>query len=171
MTNSCLQGTAIIRWTERVTDMSAGQGIPLMLFAESGRTLMLSPAQHYFVALHSTMREGRVEAGVKASVRSIPAGFTYDTVIHAGAGPNATLVGWGDHLLGRTGKSRVDPYDDFVLSHLGRFIILDTRSPAAFPDFRTSGLGQAQSALWVPKNRRDVANPSRLAGRPRCTWS
>ena len=34
---------------------------------------------------------------------------------------NDTLIGFGDHLLGKTGKARVDPYDDFVLSHLGHW--------------------------------------------------
>merc|ERR1719397_1535530 len=83
---------------------------------------MMSPNTNFFVALHSSKTLGLFEAGVKASVRSIPNNFSHDTVIFsARGGINATLVAWGDMLLKRGEKQRVDPYSDFVLSHLGHW--------------------------------------------------
>ena len=142
-----------------MTDTSASQGIPLMLFSAAGRALMMSPAEHFFVALHSTMRDARIEAGVKASVRFIPAGFTYDTVIYVGPSVNVTLVGWGDHLLGRTGKHRVDPYADFVLSHLGHWTDAGAyhyQNPAPYPDYE-------QALLAVKEDAEDRKIPYRYA--------
>jgi hypothetical protein len=48
-------------------------------------------------------------------------GFLHETVLYAGVGVSRTLRGWGDRLLLRGGKQRVEPYSqgDFVLSHLG----------------------------------------------------
>jgi hypothetical protein len=59
------------------------------------------------------------DAGIKATVESIPAGFLHETIVHVGRGIDRSLLGWGDRLLLRGEKKRIDPYSDFVLSHLG----------------------------------------------------
>jgi hypothetical protein len=123
---SCqLAGTSVGRWTNSTTEFSASSGIPVVLFDKTGGSAALSPAEHYLVAVHSTRRSGVVEMGIKASVGQIPAGFTHDTLLYASstAGVDATLVGWGDVLLRKAGKGRVDPYQrgDFALSHLGHW--------------------------------------------------
>ena len=45
----------------------------------------------------------------------------HETVLVAGNGLNNTLISFGDLLLAKSNKSRVDPYKDFVLSHLGHW--------------------------------------------------
>ena len=55
------------------------------------------------------------------SVLAIPKGFSHDTLLVAGHGQNDTLVAFGDVLLAKSGKKRIDPYKDFILSHLGHW--------------------------------------------------
>jgi hypothetical protein len=64
---------------------------------------------------------GLLQAGIKASVLSIPKGYVHETVLVAGHGLNDTLISFGDLLLSKSSKPRVDPYKDFVLSHLGHW--------------------------------------------------
>ena len=146
-------GTALGRWTEATTEASEAQGMPLLLFSAAdgsggggegdgdsgsgstgtgtsclGRGLMVGPASHFFIALHSTMTQGALDMGLKASVRAVPNGTVHDTLVFAGGGGggvvnciNRTIVNWGDVLLRISGKARVDAYADFALSHLGHW--------------------------------------------------
>ena len=98
---------------------------PFVLYSKSGRAAVMSPAENFFVGIHSTvgsLTPGRLlQAGIKATVTSLPVNFSHSTILFAGHGMNDTLVGFGDVLLAKSGKSRVDPYDDFILSHLGHW--------------------------------------------------
>jgi hypothetical protein len=99
----------------------ATTGNPLLLYNRNNtRGLILSPLSNFHVGIHSTAgREHVLEAGIKATVKQIPANFTHTTVLHAGPGIMPTLRGWGDALLLQGGKKRPDPYDDWTLAHLG----------------------------------------------------
>ena len=104
---------------------------PLMLYAPGGRSVVVSPKSNFFVGVHSsTTTPGLLQAGLKASLRSIPANFTHETIISSGHGAEQTLVSFGDQLLAVRGKARVDPYKDYMLSHLGHWN--DAGSACAF---------------------------------------
>jgi hypothetical protein len=144
-------GTSISRWTNVTTDASATQGIPLLLYAQSGKSLIISPADHFFIALHSTMSSGLIAAGIKASVVPIPAGTTYDTIMYTSDSnsTNDTLVGWGDILLRKSGKARVDPYSDFILSHLGYWTdagAFHYQDPSPYLNYETAMLAVKKDA-------------------------
>ena len=57
--------------------------------------------------------------GIKQSVKVLPKGFHHETMLVAGSGISNATRALGDALLTRGSKQRADPYDDFVLSHLG----------------------------------------------------
>ena len=83
---------------------------------------MLSPLSNYHVGIHSTAGAPHaLEAGIKASVRHVPANFTHTTVAFASTSVTRALRGWGDVLLMQGGKARPDSsgYGDWALSHLG----------------------------------------------------
>ena len=116
-----------------------GQGtMPLLMYNDTGRSIVMAPLDHFFNAVHETASSADViAAGIAGSIPSLPPGFEYTTVLVGGRGINRTMVSLGDLLLthgGRTAganrsgsppppppKQRPDPYggDSFVLSHLG----------------------------------------------------
>lgn len=170
-------GTHIGRWSINSTvEAGADEGSPLLLYSQAGRTLMMSPLDNYFVAIHSSeTTPGLMQAGVKASVRAIPPGFSHDTLVHAGRGVNDTLVSWGDRLLAQSGKTRVDPYKDFMLGHLGHWNDAGAfyyHNPAPFPNYQEALLAvkadaQARSIpfrysqwddWWAYQNHSDFGN-------------
>ena len=117
-------GTHIARWTGGSPVAGAAGLTPFVLYSKSGRAVVMSPAENFFVGIHSTVdlhTTGLLQAGIKATVTSLPVNFSHSTILFAGHGMNDTLVGFGDILLAKSGKSRVDPYDDFILSHLGHW--------------------------------------------------
>eukprot|EP01043_Picozoa_sp_COSAG02_P034822 COSAG02_NODE_2457_length_8810_cov_4.343933_7_plen_1170_part_00 len=115
-------GTHVGRWTGgKPVGNSAGMA-PFLLYDQQARAAVISPLDNFFVGIHSTKAsEDHVQAGIKASVRQIPAGFVHETLLVAGRGINDTLISFGDVMLERGGKARVDPYQDFILSHLGHW--------------------------------------------------
>jgi hypothetical protein len=117
-------GTHIARWTGGSPVAGAAGLTPFVLYSKSGRAVVISPMENFFVGIHSTVDShttGLLQAGVKATVTSLPVNFSHSTIFFAGHGMNDTLVGFGDVLLAKSGKSRVDPYEDFILSHLGHW--------------------------------------------------
>ena len=107
------------RWTDAST-VPGGQrlGVPLLLYNSTGRSLVFSPAMNWLVAVHEE-QDARVGVGIKASVKHLPPGFKHGTALVGGGTINQTMYNLGDTLLGQTQKTRVNPDDDFVLSHLG----------------------------------------------------
>lgn len=92
----------------------------MVLYTETLRSVVLSPLANFWVGILSSNHAGaKVSAGIKQTVESIPKGFEHASVLVAGHGINDTLVAWGDVLLAIGGKPRTNPYNDFVLAHLG----------------------------------------------------
>ena len=117
-------GTHIGRWTGQHPTADHEGLTPFLLYDDQARAVVVSPSTNFFVGIHSNKQDpALLAAGIKASVTSIPPKFEHDTLIVAGHGLNDTLVAFGDILLAKSGKPRVDPYkDDFVLSHLGHWV-------------------------------------------------
>jgi hypothetical protein len=93
-------------------------GIPTVLYSQRGRAALLSPAGNWLTAVHEVGNQS-VGMGVTAAVSTLPAGFVHETILLSGATVNRTMRSLGDTLLHKSGKARPDPYDDFVLAHLG----------------------------------------------------
>ena len=111
------------RWTN-ATSVPGGDhfGIPTVLFSAVGRAVTLGPSGNWLVAvLDSGAAPSCAGAGVAASVRSLPRGFKYETLLVGGTGITASVRAYGDTLLRKSGKARVArPHArDFVLGHLG----------------------------------------------------
>ena len=146
----CEVGTHIGRWTGQRPLAGATQATPLLLFDRQRRALMISPTTNFWVGIHSSTTAngpGAVQAGIKATVSAIPANFTHDTILFAGRSIDGTLTGFGNYLLSKTGKARVDPYDDFVLSHLGHW-----NDAGGFYYHNPSPYGNYQDALLAVKS-------------------
>lgn len=99
-------------------------GAPLVLFeaakVDGGLPPMtvFSPLNHP-KAQHMFAGGGLVGAGIKSTVRVIPAGWTMSFILSAGRGINDGMLAWGDRLLRYTGKPRTNIYADTVLSTIG----------------------------------------------------
>lgn len=97
-------------------------GVPIVWHDTEGRSLVMSPMQHFFVsgqALVSNVTTPQLQCGVRNTVKTLPSEFTHATILVGGQGIQQTLTTWGNHLLYMGNKTRTDPYQDFVLSHLG----------------------------------------------------
>lgn len=111
--------TVQTRWSDNPNPPGGEtDGIPLSLYTESMDAMLLGPTDNFFVALHE-QRDSAIGAGIKDSVGVIPPNFVHETILVGGQGFNDTLIAFGDALLAKSGKPRVDPYADTVLSNLG----------------------------------------------------
>jgi hypothetical protein len=108
-------------------------GVPTLLYSASGRGAVLSPANNWLTVTNEP-GDHKTGVGIKASVRTLPKGFVHDTLLMAAPTINQTMQSLGDALLQKSGKKRVDSYDDFVLSHLGYWTdVSRTEVHAPFP--------------------------------------
>eukprot|EP00041_Stephanoeca_diplocostata_P000680 m.16150 g.16150 ORF g.16150 m.16150 type:complete len:887 (-) comp10906_c0_seq3:429-3089(-) len=106
--------------SEHFDGKTTGEPLVLHTLSPTGaRALVISPLGNYFVGGQMADGMGNLLCGIRNSVATLPKGFTHETIVYAGHGINNTMSGWGDVLLSVSGKPRTDPYDDFVLSHLG----------------------------------------------------
>lgn len=80
---------------------------PWVLFDGELNTVVLSPADHYFVADMKVNSEG-ASSGIVPAVQNLPAGFSHTTILVAGRGVNQALTTWG-HTLREMGGSKAPP--------------------------------------------------------------
>ena len=148
-----LAGSNVSRWT-RFWGGNDG-GIPLLLFDEKLRAVMIGPYSNFMTSIHAKADDGLVfAAGVKGSIEEIPAGHTHQTLMYFGHSINQTVVDWGDCLLSRGEKQRVQYSDDFILSHLGYWT-----DHGAFYYHQHPGFENAEEALKAVKadaEKRDI---------------
>ncbi len=94
---------------------------PLLLFNEDASATVVVSAFNNFMA-HSQFYDPNAHTlsyGLLGSITSVPAGYTLETVLYAGDGINAGMLGWGDTLLTRYNKQRNAYKRDFTLRNLG----------------------------------------------------
>ena len=96
-------------------------GAPLAFYDGTNASLPMvvfspldSPLAHH-MASDSTF----VGAGVKATVLTIPAGWTQSFLLSAGTGVRQGMMAWGDRMLRFTGKPRADMYKDDTHGKIG----------------------------------------------------
>ena len=145
------------RWTNATTPPGGGfdgkfgcqMGIPTVLYSQTGRAALLSPAGNWLTAVHEAGNH-TVGIGITAAVSTLPADFSHETILQAGPTVNKTMHSLGNALLHKSGKPRPDPYDDFVLAHLGYWT-----DNGAFYDSGNnhSGFSNHQEAILALKQR------------------
>ena len=93
----------------------------------------------------------QLRTGVMGAIRSIPAGYKYESIIYGGQqGLNAAYEGWGASLLGYHGKRRTRYTANLATSHLGF-------STTAFYFYHTEGaVRESRKALVPGKNYADT---------------
>ena len=92
---------------------------PLVEFDSAAHTFILSPASNFMVASTSYGFDQGVITGVNSEIRSLPAGFTHQTILVVDKGINQAFDTWGHALTDLAGKARPDNNADITLSHVG----------------------------------------------------
>ena len=107
-------------WNSQASMPSGTSGAgPLVLFTESANASLILSAFNNFMA-HSTLYESQtLSFGLLGSITTVPVGYTLETILFAGTGVNAAMLGWGDVLLAHYGKERHAYKRDFTLRNLG----------------------------------------------------
>ncbi|KJE90013.1 hypothetical protein CAOG_001397 [Capsaspora owczarzaki ATCC 30864] len=108
-------------WPDSSYPGGGGSGVPLVLYNEQLRTVLLSPASNFLVATqtYAPSLDGQFAAGILGTVESIPVGFSQDFVLFGGFGVRSTFAVWGEYLLARYKKARATFDSDLSISHLG----------------------------------------------------
>lgn len=101
-------------------------GAPLVIYnATNGSAISKLPSMTVFSPLttpkaqHMFAGDGLFGAGVKGTVRQIPAGWQQLFILSAGSGILDGMMSWGDRMLTFTGKPRADMYRDDVVGSIG----------------------------------------------------
>ena len=92
-----------------------------MLFTANASAAVVVSAFNNFMAQSQFFdaSAGTLSYGIMGSVTSVPAGYVAETIVSGGGGINAAMLGWGDALLGRSGKDRHAYKRDYTLRYLG----------------------------------------------------
>jgi hypothetical protein len=94
-------------------------GSPWALFDDSGGTFIVSPASHFMIQRIGGDGKERISSQLRPELRSIPKGFTQQTMVAYGKGINEAWVAWGHAMTDLEGKARPTEYADLPLSTLG----------------------------------------------------
>ena len=95
---------------------------PLVLYDDEGRTLVISPFDHFLISplrIIQTPSGTGVARGLHGSVDTLPRGTTTRTALVFGQGVVETMTSWGDWLLKAGGKGRALPLDNPLLGSIG----------------------------------------------------
>ena len=95
---------------------------PLVLYDDSGHTLVVSPLNHFLISplnLVQTPSGMGIARGLHGSVDTIPRGTTTLTALVFGTGVVETMERWGDWLLSAGGKSREADVNSPLLGSVG----------------------------------------------------
>jgi hypothetical protein len=98
-----------------------GQGVdsPWAYFDANGNSFIISPAAHFPLAYTTQDQDGAIVAGINPAIPSLPAGFTYETILVTGSGINNTWDLWGRAMTDLQGKVRPGENSDTSLTALG----------------------------------------------------
>ena len=80
---------------------------------------LISPAQNFPVARMTLGSDGALASGIDAGIASLPAGYTHQTLLVAGGGPNQLFDVWGSAMTALHGKHRPPNDADVTLEKLG----------------------------------------------------
>jgi hypothetical protein len=95
-----------------------GEG-PWVLYDGTGRTMVLSPADHFLVADMTAGPDGVNAGALDAKIATLPKGFEHGTLLALGDGVNQTLDAWGSALQAMNGKTAIANDRDVLLNKFG----------------------------------------------------
>jgi hypothetical protein len=101
------------------TFTSLASDSPWVFFDSSGNTFVLSPASDFMVASTVQGTGGSISSGISSQITSLPAGFTYQTLLVMGKGIESTYETWGQAMTKLQGKVRPTNDADPSLKYLG----------------------------------------------------
>lgn len=94
-----------------------GEQGPWVLFDQPLHTLVLSPADHFFVT-RMQMEQQTLRSGLVASIGTLPTGFRHTTVLVADTGIHAALRDWGGAMQAWAARPKVANDADPLLRSL-----------------------------------------------------
>lgn len=108
----------------QMVDTTAASNIgngPIALYeAHDGACLFLSPHSNFMTEQHDFSATGGLSFGPGGELPSLPPGFTQETIIVAGRGISATVLGWGQHARAvHNPPGQPNKVADITLSELG----------------------------------------------------
>jgi hypothetical protein len=91
---------------------------PWLFYDASGNGFLISPAANFLNA-RMTLSDAGLSSGIDPDVGSLPAGFTHQTLLVAGTGPNRLFDAWGSAMTALHGKTRPANDADLTLEKFG----------------------------------------------------
>jgi hypothetical protein len=91
---------------------------PWVYFDGMANTFILSAASNYMTSAMVHQADNSITAGISNQIATLPAGFSYETILAFGAGINQTFVNWGQALTDLSGKQRPANDGDRLLKNV-----------------------------------------------------
>lgn len=102
-----------------VFDSPQDVSTPWVLFDDSGRALIISPASDFFLASMLGDAKTRIAVGLNSEVGKLPVGYTASTLVAAGPDIATAYDVWGAALRGLYHRHPAAPDADATLRYLG----------------------------------------------------
>ncbi len=110
----------VVRWlAEKAGSSDAVHSGPLVLFDDHAKTCIVSAASDFMVSSIVEGVDTSIASGLLNSLKGIPKGYTYRTLIVAAKGINAAWESWGNTMTDLHGKKRPSNEADAGLRYLG----------------------------------------------------
>jgi hypothetical protein len=120
---------------------------PWLFFDAAGNGFLISPAANFPIARMTLGNDGSLSSGIDSGVSGLPAGFTHQTVLVPGNGPNRLFDAWGAAMTGLYGKTRPPNDADLTLEKFGYW----TDNGAVYYYYFEPQLGYAGTLLAVKR--------------------
>ena len=92
---------------------------PWLLFDNSARAIILSPAANYMTAVVKLIKDNRLASGLNAKLEHLPDGFVHQTLLTEGDSIHQAWDRWGHTMTDLSGKIRPANDSTVELSRLG----------------------------------------------------
>ena len=132
-------------------------GTPWLLYDERRYAAVLSPASNFMVASMHGDGRSEIAGGLNSAVTTVPAGFSYASVMVIESGINAAWEEWGQALLSLIGAKRPANDADVGLRYLGYW----TDNGAAYYYNYDAALGYAGTLRALVERYRSEGIPIR----------
>ncbi len=97
----------------------AGSDSPWLFFDAHANSFLLSPAANFLQATLAMNADGSISSGINQAIRTLPAGFTHETILAIGSGINRVYTTWGQAMTMLQGKARPANDATSTLDRLG----------------------------------------------------
>lgn len=130
-------------------------GGPFCLFDHDANAMVLSPASNFMVAMLSGDQSNSISSGLNRTLKSVPTGYTQQTILAIAPGINQTWAEWGHALTDLYEKKRPANDADVGLKYLSYW----TDNGAAYYYNYDLDKGYANTLLAVKEHLERVGVP------------